>query len=135
MNECRANLLKVTRFIHTADWQIGKPFARIDDAHKSALVQQDRLNMLQRIGEAAKEHRAEFILVAGDLFDTPTVTKATVSAACSAIGSLGIPVLAIPGNHEHGGPASIWEQPFFQREQASLAPNFRIILKPHHSHP
>jgi len=119
-----------TRFIHTADWQIGKPFAGIEDAHKRALVQQERLNMLQRIGEAAVEHHAEFILVAGDLFDTPTVTKATVSAACSAIGRLGIPVLAIPGNHDHGGPASIWEQAFFQREQASLAPNFRILLKP-----
>ena len=119
-----------TRFIHTADWQIGKPFAGIEDAHKRALVQQERLNMLQRIGEAAVEHRAEFILVAGDIFDTPTVTKATVSAACSAIGRLGIPVLAIPGNHDHGGPASIWEQAFFQREQASLAPNFRILLKP-----
>ncbi|MEP6672790.1 MAG: hypothetical protein ABJF10_26735 [Chthoniobacter sp.] len=84
-----------TRFIHTADWQIGKPFAGIEDVHKCALVQQERLNMIQRIGEAAVQHRAEFILVAGDLFDTPTVTKATVTAACSAIGRLGVPVLAI----------------------------------------
>lgn len=120
----------ITRFIHTADWQIGKPFAGIEDPHKRALVQQERLNVIQRIGRAAATHQAEFILVAGDLFDSPTVTKATVSAACGAIGRLGIPVLAIPGNHDHGGPASIWDQAFFQRECSSLAPNFRILLKP-----
>jgi DNA repair exonuclease SbcCD nuclease subunit len=118
-----------TRFIHTADWQIGKPFAGMEDAHKRALVQQERLSVIQRIGEAAERERAEFILVAGDLFDTPTVTRATVSATCGAIGRLGLPVLAIPGNHDHGGPGSIWEQAFFQREQASLAPNFRILLE------
>jgi DNA repair exonuclease SbcCD nuclease subunit len=116
------------RFIHTADWQIGKPFAGIEDSHKRALVQQERLNMVQTIGEAAVLHRAEFVLIAGDLFDTPTVTKATVSAACSALGQLGLPVFAIPGNHDHGGPASIWEQEFFLREQKSLAPNFRVLL-------
>lgn len=117
------------RFIHTADWQIGKPFAGIEDAHKRVLVQQERLNMIRTIGEAAVLHRAEFLLIAGDLFDTPTVTKATVSAACSALGQLALPVFAIPGNHDHGGPASIWEQEFFQREQKSLAPNLRVLLR------
>jgi DNA repair exonuclease SbcCD nuclease subunit len=118
----------MTRFLHTADLQIGKPFADFDDPHNRALLQQERLNVLARIAQAASDHHAEFLLIAGDLFDSPTVTKATVSAACSAIGKLGIPVFAIPGNHDHGGPSSIWSQPFFQREQASLAPNLRVLL-------
>ena len=119
-----------TRFIHTADWQLGKPFAGIDDPQKRALVQQERIQVIRRIGDAAKSHQAEFILVAGDLFDSPTASKATVSAACSAIGQLGIPVFVIPGNHDHGGPGGVWEQSFFQREYSSLAPNLRILLKP-----
>jgi len=119
-----------TRFLHTADWQVGKPFAGIADVQKRSLVQQERFAAIQRLGPVATEHRAEFVLVAGDLFDSASVTKATVSAACSAIGRLGIPVLAIPGNHDHGGPGSIWQQAFFQRECASLAPNFRILLTP-----
>ncbi len=117
-------------FLHTADWQLGKPFAGIDDPQKRALVQQERLQVIRRIGDAARAHHAEFILVAGDLFDSSTASKATVSAACSAIGQIGIPVLAIPGNHDHGGPGGLWEQSFFQREHASLAPNLRILLKP-----
>lgn len=119
-----------TRFLHTADWQLGKPFAGIDDAQKRALVQQERLQVIRRIGDAARLHQAEFILVAGDLFDSPTASKATVSAACSAIGQLGIPVLTIPGNHDHGGPGGVWNQSFFQREHTSLAPNLRILVKP-----
>ena len=120
----------ITRFLHTADWQLGKPFAGIDDPQKRALLQQERIQVIRRIGDAARAHQAEFILVAGDLFDSPTASKATVSAACSAIGQLGIPVLVIPGNHDHGGAGGVWEQIFFQREHASLAPNLRILLKP-----
>ena len=117
------------RFLHTADWQLGKPFAGVDDPQKRALLQQERIQAIRRIGEVARANQAEFILVAGDLFDSPTASKATVSAACSAIGRLGIPVLAIPGNHDHGGPGGLWEHGFFSREQASLAPNLRILLK------
>lgn len=119
-----------TRFLHTADWQLGKPFAGIADVQKRSLVQQERFAVIQRIGKVVDAYRAEFVLVAGDLFDSASVTKATVSMACSAIGRLGVPVLAIPGNHDHGGPGSIWQQAFFQRECASLAPNLRILLTP-----
>jgi len=117
------------RFVHTADWQLGKPFAGIEDPAKRALLQQERIACLERIGQAARQHQASFIVVSGDLFDSPHTTKATVSAACAAIGALGLPVFAIPGNHDHGGPGSLWEQPFFQREAAALAPNFRILLE------
>jgi DNA repair exonuclease SbcCD nuclease subunit len=116
-------------FLHTADWQLGKPFARVEDAQKRALLQQERLAVLGRLGEVARARGAQFILVAGDLFDSPSATKATVSAACSVIGAMGVPVLAIPGNHDHGGPGSLWEQPFFNAERAALAPNFRMLLR------
>lgn len=118
------------RFLHTADWQIGKAFAGIPDAHKRVLVQQERLEVIARLGEVARTGGAEFVLVAGDLFDSPSATKATVAAACAAIGRIGLPVFAIPGNHDHGGPGGLWEQAFFQREREALAPNLRVLLAP-----
>ncbi|MES2707953.1 MAG: DNA repair exonuclease [Verrucomicrobiota bacterium] len=118
------------RFLHTADWQLGKPFAGIQDPEKRALVRQERLAVLDRIGQAARESGASFIVVAGDLFDSASPTRSTVAAACSAIGRMGLPVYAIPGNHDHGGPGSLWEQDFFRRECAALAPNFQLLLKP-----
>lgn len=116
------------RFIHTADWQIGKPFAGVSDAHKRSLVQQARIEAITRIGVVAADASADFVLVAGDLFDSPSADKATVSAACSAIGQIKLPVIVIPGNHDNGGPGSVWEQEFFRREQTALAPNMTLLL-------
>lgn len=67
----------MTTFNHTADWQLGKPFAGVEGERKRSLLQQERINATDRIGHAAREHRAEFFLVAGDLFDSPRVTTAT----------------------------------------------------------
>ena len=119
-----------TRFLHTADWQLGKPFAGVEDVQKRSRLQQERITVLKRVGQVAREKGVEFVLVAGDLFDSPRATKYTVAAACSAIGEIGIPVFAVPGNHDHGGVGSLWEQAFFQREREQLAPNFTILLKP-----
>jgi DNA repair exonuclease SbcCD nuclease subunit len=116
-------------FLHTADWQIGKPYARMEDEQKRVLARQERLQVIQRIGVVAQDQQAQFIIVAGDVFDSTTPDKATVSAACAAIGALKIPVYVIPGNHDHGGPGSLWEQPFFQRECAALSPNLQVLLK------
>lgn len=118
------------KFLHTADWQLGKPFAGVADLSKRVQIQNERIAVVHRLAAIAREKGAKFVLVAGDLFDSPSATKATVSAACSAIGAFGIPVLAIPGNHDHGGPGSLWQQDFFQREREQLAPNLRILLKP-----
>jgi DNA repair exonuclease SbcCD nuclease subunit len=119
-----------TTFLHTADWQLGKAFAGVNDVQKRSLLQNERLAVIKRLADRAKEFGAEFVLVAGDLFDSPRATKSTVAAACSVIGSIGVPVFAIPGNHDHGGAGSLWEQEFFKRERDQLAPNFRVLLKP-----
>ncbi len=90
--------------------KLGKPFASIRDDSKRHRVQRERLHVLQRIAALAGETEASFVLVAGDLFDSSHATKATVSAACAGIGRIGVPVFVIPGNHDHGGPGSIWHQ-------------------------
>ncbi len=117
-------------FVHTADWQVGKPFASITDPSKRARVQQERIEVIRRIGSVVRERRAGFVIVAGDLFDSPTPTNATVATTLGAIASLEVPVFCIPGNHDHGGPDSLWEQPFFKSEHARLAANFRLLLEP-----
>ena len=114
-------------FLHTADWQLGKPYEYVEDADKRTLLQQERFDVIGRMAALVSEHRAEFVVVAGDLFDTSTASKATVSRACGLIGALGVPVYVIPGNHDHGGAGSIWEQDFFRREQQELAPNLNVL--------
>lgn len=117
-------------FLHSADWQLGKPYQRIVDDTKRSRLQHERIQCLRRIGDTAREIKASFVLVAGDLFDSPSPLNSTVAAACEAIGAMQIPVLVIPGNHDFGGPGSLWEQPFFLREMEHHAPNLRVILTP-----
>ncbi len=118
------------RFIHSADWQIGKPFARVEDAEKRTLLRSERIEVIRRIAAAAREQDARFVLVAGDLFDSVTPDKSTVSAACGVIGALGVPLYSIPGNHDYAAPGSIWEQDFFLHERERLAPQWHVLDKP-----
>jgi DNA repair exonuclease SbcCD nuclease subunit len=115
-------------FLHTADWQLGKPYARVSDLTKRSRLQSERSECLKRIVEAVRERNASFVLVAGDLFDSPSPLNATVATACEAIGQMQVPVIVIPGNHDHGGPGSLWEQPFFLRQRELLAPNLQVLL-------
>ncbi|MFM9041755.1 MAG: exonuclease SbcCD subunit D [Vulcanococcus sp.] len=115
--------------LHSADWQIGKPFARVQDPDKRARLRQTRIDCIARIGDRAQEQAASLLLVAGDLFDSPTPSSSDVSAVCQAIGRLQIPVLVIPGNHDHGAAGSVWHQAFFQAEQQRRAPNLQVLLE------
>ena len=116
-------------FLHSADWQIGKPYARVHDPDKRARLRQVRIEAITRIGEQIAPTQASLLLVAGDLFDSPTPSSSDVSAVCQAIGKLPVPVLVIPGNHDHGAPGSVWHTPFFQAEQRRRAPNLEVLLK------
>ena len=119
-----------TRFLHTADWQLGKPYERIEnDDDKRSLASQARFDVLKTIGERIKAHQAEFVLVAGDLFDSITPSNANVSKAFERMGSWNVPVFIIPGNHDHGGPGSLWENDYLVVEQRKLAPKVKVLLE------
>lgn len=117
------------KFIHTADLQIGKNFDRIENDTKRETLRRARLETLAKIGDTARSNDADFILVAGDLFDSPTSDKSTIADGLGAIGKLQVPVVAIPGNHDHAGAGGFWELDFFKEQQRALAPNLTVLLQ------
>ena len=116
----------MVRFLHTADWQIGKPYARVVDPDHRARLKQVRIAVIQRMALLVQRQQLDFVLVAGDLFDSPAPARSEVAQALSAIGQIPAPVLVIPGNHDHGGPGSLWHQGWFQELSADVAPNLQI---------
>jgi DNA repair exonuclease SbcCD nuclease subunit len=118
------------KFIHTADWQIGKPFAWVSDPDKRLILQRKRIDAIKRIADEVNSQNASFVVVAGDLFDSPTPTKSLVSEVCSLIGKMKVPVFVIPGNHDHGGPLGLWDKDFFIKECKQLARNLHVLLEP-----
>jgi len=117
------------RLLHTADWQIGKPFGSVADAQKRFRLQQERIAAVGRIRDLVQLQRLELVLVAGDLFDSPAPAASAVLEVLEAIGEMEVPVLVIPGNHDHGGAGSVWHREDFQRQQHQFAPNLSLLLE------
>jgi DNA repair exonuclease SbcCD nuclease subunit len=117
------------RLLHTADWQIGKPYGTVADEQKRFRLQQERLAAVGRIRDAVRLQEAQLVLVAGDLFDSPTPAAAAVLEVLELIGEMEVPILVIPGNHDHGAPGTLWHRDDFQRHQRQLAPNLQLLLE------
>ena len=58
------------RFIHTSDWQLGKPFGRAPEQARAALLEA-RLDAIDTLAAAARSEGTDIVLVAGDVFDSP----------------------------------------------------------------
>jgi len=121
-------MTSTTSFIHTADWQLGKPFSRVSDPDRQAALRSQRLEAIDRIAAVARDRQASFVVVAGDIFDSHQPPAQLISLALGRIGAIGLPVYIIPGNHDYGGPGSLWESDHFQRENRELAPNLSVLL-------
>ena len=117
------------RLIHTADWQIGKPYGSVADEQKRFRLQQERIAAIGRIRDAVRAQEAQLLLVAGDLFDSPTPDSTAVLEVLELIGEMEVPVLVIPGNHDHGAPGTVWHRDDFQRHQRQQAPNLQLLLE------
>ena len=127
---CVIRSARVPRILHTADWQIGKPYRWVEDPQKQARLQQERVDAVLRIAEVCREEEVDAVLVAGDLFDSSTVAASMVMEVLEAVGSISVPVVVIPGNHDHGGAGGIWRREDLGRELQERAGNLRLLLKP-----
>ena len=67
------------RFLHTADWQIGRSFASVP-GDAAALLRRARIEAVDRLAEAARSHDCPFVLVAGDVFDAEGLAEVTLRA-------------------------------------------------------
>ena len=88
-----------TRFLHTSDWQLGvtRHFLGADAQARWAAA---RFEAIRRLGRLALEERCEFIVVAGDVFESSQVDRRTVGRACEAMAGISIPIYLLPGNHD-----------------------------------
>lgn len=98
------------RFIHTADWQIGKVFRFVDDPAMGAL-QLARLEAITRIGALAGEHQVRHVLVAGDVWDHAAPALLSRNQVLERMRAHD-PVQwhLLPGNHDPHQANGLWDQ-------------------------
>lgn len=101
------------RFIHSADWQLGVKFARFGK-HADRL-RAARLATLESTLALATDRDADFMLIAGDMFEGNLVEDLLVRQVLALFAAQpNLPVFILPGNHDPAsGPDSIWEREVF----------------------
>jgi DNA repair exonuclease SbcCD nuclease subunit len=112
------------KFIHTADWQIGKAFKQVGD--REAVLQSARFDVIETIGRMALEEDAKCVLVAGDVYDTDCPAPATLRAPIERMrGFPGVEWHLLPGNHDPHRPQGLWER----IAATGLPPNIHLHLQ------
>jgi DNA repair protein SbcD/Mre11 len=100
------------RILHTADNHIGLSFNQYHETARERLIG-ERFASLERLVTTANDRKADFFVVAGDLFDKTSVTKAQVERAVQILGKFeGEAVLVLAGNHDfsEGSDSKLWKQ-------------------------
>ncbi|MGH3541459.1 MAG: metallophosphoesterase family protein [Mycobacterium sp.] len=104
------------RFVHTADWQLGMT------RHFLAGEAQPRYSAARRdavagLGALAPEVGAEFVVVAGDVFEHNQLAPQVIGQSLEAMRAIGIPVYLLPGNHDPLDASSVYTSALFTAER------------------
>jgi DNA repair exonuclease SbcCD nuclease subunit len=103
------------KLLHTADWHLGRRFPSFDEKHRLTLSRA-RLDVLDRILQAAHLHAVDAVLCAGDLFDEPNPDREWWSPVAQKLANAPrrVPIFLLPGNHDPLLPGSVYspDHPF-----------------------
>lgn len=98
------------RFVHAADFHLGKPFGPYDEDTRAAL-KLARLDALKAAGELAVARAADFVLIAGDTFDAEAPPSRLVKRALDVMASFpDLTWIWMPGNHDSLAAVDLWER-------------------------
>ncbi|MGH1418667.1 MAG: metallophosphoesterase family protein [Hyphomicrobiaceae bacterium] len=114
------------RFLHSADWHIGKSFGTFD-SEQAAVLRQARLDVVARLAEIASDHDIAHVLVAGDVFDDDDPDVALVRALLARLEQFtAITWHLLPGNHDPATLQGAWST----AKGIGLAKNVIVHLSP-----
>ena len=97
------------RFLHTADWQIGRRYSQFDP-DDAALLAEVRTLVVEKIAALATDRAVDAVLVAGDVFDAQTVGDRVIRRLFAAMSGFAGPWVMIPGNHDAALSESVWRR-------------------------
>jgi len=103
------------KFLHTADWQLGMTRHFLDTEAQSR-YSAARRDAVATLGRLARETGAEFVVVAGDVFDANQLAPKVVSQALEAMRAIEVPVYLLPGNHDPLDASSVYTSRLFVDE-------------------
>ena len=114
------------RFLHTADWHIGKKLHGYD-------LLEDQSYIIDQIIDLAEEQSVDAIIIAGDLYDRTVPAVDAVKCLNEKIAKINLekkfPLLAISGNHD--SPTRLETgSPWFKNTQFYLTTSIEESIEP-----
>ena len=95
--------MKMVKIIHTGDLHIGSKRTQVPGG--KAEIENTFFNIL----DLCKTESVDFLLIAGDLFDSPYLPPSDAEKIISAMAQLPNTIIAIsPGNHDFVCPGSVY---------------------------
>lgn len=104
------------RFIHSADWQLGMTRHFLDDDAQPR-YSAARRDVVAGLGALAQRTGAEFVVVAGDVFEANQLAPKVISQSLAAMGRIEVPVYLLPGNHDPLDASSVYTSKQFLAER------------------
>jgi DNA repair exonuclease SbcCD nuclease subunit len=103
------------RFMHTADWQLGmtRYFLNGEAQPRYSAARRD---VVAGLGPLAADAGAEFVVVAGDVFEDNQLAPREVGQSLEAMRAIGVPVYLLPGNHDPLDASSVYTSALFTAE-------------------
>lgn len=112
----------MVQFLHTADWHVGMAFTGFEAS--APRMQQKRFTAASNVVKIAKNEKVDFVLIAGDIFDSDYVDARTRRQVVEILNSFApIPVYLISGNHDPFMPGGVWER----KELLDIKEHVRVI--------
>jgi DNA repair exonuclease SbcCD nuclease subunit len=113
------------KFIHTADWQIGMTFHGLREYSREAMSKA-RLEVIDAIADYANDaaNGIDFVLVCGDMFQTPRISETLVKNTFKKIERINKPVYVLAGNHEWNGTEFMFTTEYFLEKKP---PNLHVL--------
>lgn len=92
------------KFVHAADLHLDSPFRGLEaDEELWPLLRRSTFEALERLGELCLRERADFLVIAGDLFETrdrSVRARLALRDALARLDAAGIPTFIVHGNHD-----------------------------------
>jgi DNA repair exonuclease SbcCD nuclease subunit len=101
--------------VHSSDLHVD------DDPHQGPYGE-DGTTGLRVVLNTARAHRADYVLLVGDIFDNNRQSAAIIEQCAALLAEAARPVVVLPGNHDPVTPDSVWRRGGLDR-----LPNVHII--------
>ena len=115
------------RFLHSADWQLGKPFTRFADGDVAALLREARLAAVEQIAALAAAENVAAVLVAGDILESEHAEPGLLRRMVHRMAGYAGPWLLLPGNHDPARPGGVWDR---FRQSGDCPANVHVLTEP-----